>query len=239
MSLWKFSWWLLQVHGDISYFGSVYWNNEGTPKIKNTNKYSGSFLCLMYILVCDTGDVSGVGSTPVFRWFFSYEGRLQGPRTHLITPSRNFVEVRWQSLFRSTTLVKRYASCNTPPTSGKRAADGWSLRNFLPRSSCSSLEKPEVAWGEMWMELCVRLGKHESVKLHYNIRDRVQISSHAISGLVQPWKMSSGARNFDVINGLQHVFKKWVERCKKCIACQGRYFEKETVTAPPQSSDSE
>jgi hypothetical protein len=35
------------------------------------------------------------------------------------------------------------------------------------------------------------------------------------------------------------VFEKWVERYKKCIACQGRYFEKETVTAPPQSSDSE
>jgi hypothetical protein len=33
-------------------------------------------------------------------------------------------------------------------------------------------------------------------------------------------------------NSLQHVFEK-------CIACQGRYFEKETVTAPPQSSDSE
>jgi hypothetical protein len=43
---------------------------------------------------------------------------------------------------------------------------------------------------------------------------------------------------FEVINGLQHVFEKWVERCKKCIACQGRYFEKETVTAPPQNSDS-
>jgi hypothetical protein len=40
-------------------------------------------------------------------------------------------------------------------------------------------------------------------------------------------------------NGLQHVFEKWMESCKKCIACQGRYFEKETVTAPPQSSDSE
>jgi hypothetical protein len=40
-------------------------------------------------------------------------------------------------------------------------------------------------------------------------------------------------------NGLQHVFEKWVERCKKCIACQGRYFEKEAVTAPPQNSDSE
>jgi histone-lysine N-methyltransferase SETMAR len=34
-------------------------------------------------------------------------------------------------------------------------------------------------------------------------------------------------------NVLQHVCEKWVERCKKCIACQGRYFEKETVTAPP------
>jgi hypothetical protein len=37
-----------------------------------------------------------------------------------------------------------------------------------------------------------------------------------------------------VISGLQHVFEKWVERCKKCVACQARYFEKETVTAPPQ-----
>jgi hypothetical protein len=42
-----------------------------------------------------------------------------------------------------------------------------------------------------------------------------------------------------VIKGLQHIFEKWVERCKKCIACQGRYFEKETVTALPQSPDSE
>jgi hypothetical protein len=40
-------------------------------------------------------------------------------------------------------------------------------------------------------------------------------------------------------NGLRHVFVKWVERYKKCIACQGRYLEKETVTAPPQNSNSE
>jgi hypothetical protein len=51
-------------------------------------------------------------------------------------------------------------------------------------------------------------------------------------------KGSSEARNFEVINCLQHVFEKLVERYEKCIACQGRYFEKETVTAPPQSSDS-
>jgi hypothetical protein len=52
-------------------------------------------------------------------------------------------------------------------------------------------------------------------------------------------KGSSEARNFEVINGLQHVFEKWVERCKKFIAYQGRYFEKDTVTAPSQSSESE
>jgi hypothetical protein len=40
-----------------------------------------------------------------------------------------------------------------------------------------------------------------------------------------------------VANGLQHVFEKWVERCNKCIACQGRYFEKETVISPLQRSD--
>jgi hypothetical protein len=52
-------------------------------------------------------------------------------------------------------------------------------------------------------------------------------------------KGALGPRNFEVIDGLHHVFEKWVERCKKCIACQGRYFEKETVTAPPQISDPE
>jgi hypothetical protein len=46
-------------------------------------------------------------------------------------------------------------------------------------------------------------------------------------------------KKFEVTNGLQHVFEKWEERCKKCIVYQGRYFEKEAVTASPQSSDSE
>jgi len=40
-----------------------------------------------------------------------------------------------------------------------------------------------------------------------------------------------------MINSLQHIFEKWVEHCKKCNACQGRYFEKETITTPPQSSN--
>jgi hypothetical protein len=84
------------------------------------------------------------------------------------------------------------------------------------------LKSPEIARGEIWIEFCVRLGKSGSVEPHKNIRHTVQISPHAIYGLFQPWKGNSEARNFEVINGLQHVFEKWVERCKKCIACQGR-----------------
>jgi hypothetical protein len=48
----------------------------------------------------------------------------------------------------------------------------------------------------------------------------VAMSPHAIFGSFQPWKGSSNERNFEVINGLQHVFEKWVERCKKCIPTQ-------------------
>jgi hypothetical protein len=66
--------------------------------------------------------------------------------------------------------------------------------------------------------------------------------SHAISGLFQPGKGSSKARNFEVINSLQHVFEKWVEHWKKYITCQGRYLkekkkrrERETITTPSQN----
>jgi hypothetical protein len=49
----------------------------------------------------------------------SYEGRLKSSWTQFITPSRNFVEVRW----RSTSRGKRCTSYNAPPTSRKCAAD--------------------------------------------------------------------------------------------------------------------
>jgi hypothetical protein len=94
-------------------------------------------------------------------------------------------------------------------------------------------KSPEIAWGEIWTVW--RMFWWGSTDPLFPIRKQnsVQISPHAISVLFQPRKGSSKARNFEVINGLQHVFEKWVERCKKWIACQGRYFEKETVTAPP------
>jgi hypothetical protein len=60
-----------------------------------------------------------------------YEGHLQNSWTHLITPSRNFVEVRWRSLFRNTSLGKGCTSYNAPPTSWKRAVHRWLLRSSL------------------------------------------------------------------------------------------------------------
>jgi hypothetical protein len=76
-----------------------------------------------------------------------YEGRLKSSWTHLITPSRNFVEVRWRSLFRSTSVGKRCASYNAPPTPRKRAACRWSLQNFLPRSSLFMVGKAQKSHG--------------------------------------------------------------------------------------------
>jgi hypothetical protein len=83
-------------------------------------------------------------------WIWSmrrYEGRLKSSWTHLITPSRNFVKVRWRSLFRSTSLGKWYTSYNAPPTSRKRAVERWSLRSFLPRSSLFMVEKDQKSHG--------------------------------------------------------------------------------------------
>jgi hypothetical protein len=80
-----------------------------------------------------------------------YEGRLESSWSRLITSSRNFVEVRWRSHFRSTSLGKRCTSDNAPPTYRKRAADRWSLQNFLPLSSLFMVEKAQKSHGgEIW-----------------------------------------------------------------------------------------
>jgi hypothetical protein len=57
------------------------------------------------------------------------------------------MEVRWRSLFRRTSFGKRRTSYNAPPTSRKRAADRWSFRNFLPRSSLFMVGKSQKSHG--------------------------------------------------------------------------------------------
>jgi hypothetical protein len=76
-----------------------------------------------------------------------YKGHLGSPWIHLITPSRKFVEVWWRSIFPSTSLGKRCTSYNALPTSRKRVADRWSLRNFLPRSSFFIVGKAQKSHG--------------------------------------------------------------------------------------------
>jgi hypothetical protein len=168
------------------------------------------------------------------------EGRLKVSWSQLLSPSRNFVEGRWLSPFRSTSLAKRYTSYNAPLTSRKRAADCWSLRNFLPRSSLYMVGKPRNLMG--WDLDCmanILMGFHRSTFSKAK-KNSIKILPHAVSGLFQTRKRSYKARNFKVITGLQHVLEKWVEHCKQCITCQGRYFEKETATTTsPQSSDLE
>jgi hypothetical protein len=105
------------------------------------------------------------------------------------------------------------------------------------------------------IEFCVRLGKSGSKTLqliHQAYGDNAMIQAVVFKW----WKcFRDGETNvkedqevktacFTVLlklsaNSLQHVFEKWMEHCKKCITCQGRYFEKETITTSPQSSDSE
>jgi hypothetical protein len=106
-----------------------------------------------------------------------------------------------------------------------------------PGTSFSWLENPRNRMGrDLDCMTDVLMGFHRYI-FSSRTQNSIQIRSMRFLGFSNHEK-SSEARNLEVINGLQHVFEKWVERCKKCISCQGRYFEKDTVTAPPQSSDS-
>jgi hypothetical protein len=109
-------------------------------------------------------------------------------------PSRNFVEVRWRSLFRSTSLGKRCTSYNAPLTSRKSAADRWSLRNSFPRSSIFMVGKAQKSHGA---KSGLYGGCSNGVpSIHFfQAEHRIEFGSrpHAISWLFQPWKGSSKA----------------------------------------------
>jgi hypothetical protein len=78
------------------------------------------------------------------------EGPLQSSWTHLITPSRNFVECgdgAMNFLQRSTHIWK---TCCKPLIISKFLASELHFRVW---------KSSEIAWGEIWIEFCVRFGK--------------------------------------------------------------------------------
>jgi hypothetical protein len=160
-----------------------------------------------------------------------YDGRLKSSWTHLITPSRNFVEVRWRSLFRSTSLGKRCTSYNASPTSRKRAADRRSLRNFLPRISLLMVEKAQKSHGAR-SELNFVFGL-EKMDVWNPIR------TSAIQSTSRPMRFL-GFSNHEKGAPRQEI-SKWPTRemVGGTLLAKGGTSKKETVTAPPQSSDSE
>jgi hypothetical protein len=113
---------------------------------------------------------------------FLYDHRLQSSWTHLITPSRNFVEVRWRSLFRSRSLGKRCTSYNAPPTSRKRAADRWSRRNTLPLNSLFVFGKPLKSHG-VRSGLCGRCSDGVPPILFFQAEHRFQFRSRPMQFL--------------------------------------------------------
>jgi hypothetical protein len=135
-------------------------------------------------------------------------------------------DLPWQAIHflqRSTHLSK---TCCRPLITSKFLASELRFHGW---------KRLEISWSEIWIEFCVRLGKVD----RWNPIRTSAIQSRSrptrFLGFSNHEKWSPEARNLEVINGLQHVFEKWLGRCKKCIACQGRYFEKETVIAPPQT----
>jgi hypothetical protein len=87
-------------------------------------------------------------------------------------------------------------------------------------------KSPEIAWGEIWTVW--RGGCSNGVPpVHFfQAEHRIQFRSRPMR-FRDFSNHETGAPNFEVINSKQHVFEKWVERCRKYIASyQRRYFEK-------------
>jgi hypothetical protein len=93
------------------------------------------------------------------------------------------------------------------------------------RAPFSWLEKPTNRMGrDLDCMACVLMGFHRSTFSKPNTEFNSDLAL-CVFWTFLTMKWSSEARNFEVINFLQHVFEKWVERCQR------RYFEKETITA--------
>jgi hypothetical protein len=96
-----------------------------------------------------------------------YEGRLQSSWTQLITPNQNFVEVRWRSLFSKYLPLQTMHFLQLSTHSSKTCCKPLITSKFLASEiHFHGWKSPEIAWGEIWIKLCVRLETGEPVESH-------------------------------------------------------------------------
>jgi hypothetical protein len=129
------------------------------------------------------------------------------------------VEVQWR--FRSTSFGKRWTSYNAPPSSRKRAADLHHFEISFLGATFSWLEKPRnrMRRDSNWILCSAWKTWTVGTPLEHPpySPDLAPCDFWALSTM----KGSSEARNFEVVNCLQHVSKKWVERCKNASLAKG------------------
>jgi hypothetical protein len=81
---------------------------------------------------------------------------------------------------------------------------------------------PDLAPCDFWAFLTLKIQLHVKRFSSYEVRNA---TAAELKGMSQ--------------NSLFHVFESFIKRSKKCIQREGRYFEKEKIVGPVESSDSE
>jgi hypothetical protein len=163
-----------------------------------------------------------------------YEGRLKSSWTLLINLSRTFVEERWRSLFRSISFGKRCTSYNAPPTSRKRT-----LWNFLPRSSIFMVGKAQKSRG---MRSGLYGGCSNAVlSIHFfQAEHRFQLRSRPMRFLgFSNHERELRGEKFRSDQVCSMFSRSGWSVVRSASLVKGGSSKKETVTAPPQSSNSE
>jgi hypothetical protein len=169
----------------------------------------------------------------VFHWIIHavmYEGCLQSSWTHFITLSQNFIEV--PPLASDAVLTTLHPLLKNMLLTVDHFEISCLGAHFL------WLEKPRNHMG--WDLECmadVLMGFHRSTFSNPNAGFNSDFTPYYLWDFPTMKRELWGKKFWSQQSAT--CFKKWVEHCKKCIACQVRYFKKETVTTPPQSSNSE
>jgi hypothetical protein len=99
----------------------------------------------------------------------------------------------WQAMHFLQLSTHSSKTCCRPLVASKFLASELSFHGW---------KSPEIAWGEVWTVWRMFWWGSADQLFPHRTQNSIQISPHAISRLFQPWKGSSEARNFEVVNGL-------------------------------------